>query len=41
MGYAEEDIVIDVVVDSSMEIGTVDVSNYNAFEMAWRAIEVT
>lgn len=40
MGYAEEDIVIDAVIDDATELPKVNVSNYNAFEMGLRSYEV-
>lgn len=40
MGFAEEDIIIDAVIDSADELETVNVSNYNAFEMGLRTYEV-
>lgn len=40
MGFAEEDIIIDAVIDNADEIDTVNVSNYNAFEMGLRSYEV-
>lgn len=40
MGFAEEDIVIDAVIDNADDLETVDVSKYNAFEMGLRTYEV-
>ena len=40
MGFAEEDIILDVIVDSAPEIGEVDASRYNSIQMAWRSMEV-
>lgn len=40
MGYAEEDIVIDAVIDDAKELPKVNVSNYNAFQMGYRSYEV-
>ena len=40
MGFAEEDIIIDAIIDDADELDTVDVSNYNAFEMGLRTYEV-
>jgi len=40
MGYAEEDIIIDAVIDDASELPKVNVSNYNAFEMGIRSYEV-
>lgn len=31
LGFAEEDIVIDAILDSDFELGVVDASNYNVF----------
>lgn len=40
MGYAEEDIIIDAVIDDASELPKVNVSNYNAIEMGIRSYEV-
>jgi len=40
MGYLEEDIIIDAVIDDATELAKVNVSNYNAFEMGLRSYEV-
>jgi len=40
MGFAEEDIIIDAVIDNADELATVNVSNYNALEMGLRTYEV-
>jgi len=40
MGFKEEDIVMDVIIDSDVEIDEVDVSTYNVFQMGWRTYEV-
>ena len=40
MGFKEDQIIIDVILDNSDEIETVDVSNYNAFQMGYRTYEV-
>lgn len=40
MGYAEEDIVIDAVIDDATDLPKVNVSRYNAFEMGLRSYEV-
>mmetsp|Transcript_17933 Transcript_17933/g.30505 ORF Transcript_17933/g.30505 Transcript_17933/m.30505 type:complete len:285 (+) Transcript_17933:190-1044(+) len=36
LGFAEKDIVMDVIVDSAVDLKTVDASKFNAFEMGWR-----
>ena len=40
MGFAEEDIIIDAVIDDATELAKVNVSNYNAFEIGLRSYEV-
>ena len=40
MGFSEDDIVLDVIVDSAPEIGEVDASRYNSIQMVWRSMEV-
>ena len=40
MGYAEEDIILDLIVDSAPEIGVVDASRFNAVQVSWRSLEV-
>lgn len=40
LGYSEEDIVIDAILDNADEIEQVDVSTYNAFHMVQRSLEV-
>jgi predicted acylesterase/phospholipase RssA len=40
LGFEEEDIVLDVVVDSKTDLKKVDASDYNAFEVTWRSLEL-
>lgn len=40
MGYAEEDIVVDVMLDQSDELKYVNVTGYNAATLGARALEV-
>lgn len=40
LGYKEEDIVMDVILDNALEIDEVDVSSYNSIQVAWRTHEI-
>jgi hypothetical protein len=40
MGYAEEDIIIDAVLDDATPLAKVNVSHYNAIEMGLRTYDV-
>lgn len=40
MGFAEEDIVIDAVLDDAVELPKVNVSSYNALQIGVRSYEV-
>lgn len=36
MGYAEEDIVLDAIIDNADELETIDASSYNAWQILGR-----
>jgi len=40
-GFADEDIVVDVVLTSEKTLKTVDASNYKSIQMLWRYLEVS
>ena len=40
-GYADEDIVVDVILTSEKTLKTVDASNYKSIQMLWRYLEVS
>lgn len=40
-GYADADIVVDVVLTSEKTLKTVDASNYKSIQMLWRYLEVS
>lgn len=41
MGFADEDIVVDVVLTSEKTLKVVDASNYKSIQMLWRYLEVS
>ena len=41
LGYADADIVVDVVLTSEKTLKTVDASNYKSIQMLWRYLEVS
>ena len=41
LGFADEDIVVDVVMTSEKTLKTVDASNYKSIQMLWRYLEVS
>jgi predicted acylesterase/phospholipase RssA len=40
MGFKEEDIILDVIVDNDPSIEVIDASEYTAIQMGWRSIEL-
>lgn len=40
MGFKEEDIIIDAIIDSANQLDEEDVQDYNAFQIGWRTLEI-
>lgn len=41
MGFADADIVVDVIMTSEKTLKTVDASKYHSIQMLWRYLEVS
>ena len=41
MGYAEEDIVLDAIIDNADELETIDASSYNAWQILGRYLTLS
>ena len=40
MGFKQEDIVIDAIIDSANQLDEEDVKDYNALQIGWRTLEI-
>ena len=40
MGFKEEDIVIDAIIDSANQLDEQNVQGFNAFQIGWRILEI-
>jgi len=40
MGFKEEDIVIDAIIDSANQLDEQNVQGFNAFQIGWRTLEI-